>query len=180
MKRLSFKSFFELLDINNNKLLSFEEFTSERFNRIVSLSPKVKEELFALMDKNNIGMVDYESFLEVLQITAVTKEKERVSDSFAWEEGVVKKLRNYARKEKLTPEETFKVFDRDFDGKINQNDLRWVLINILKIEPEEIITTKLQRLYKLLDFYKVGHIQLSDVTRLMDDENAYRMSGFFT
>ena len=93
LKRLSFKSFFELLDVNNNKLLSFEEFTSDRFDRVVTLSPKVKEELFALMDKNSIGMVDYESFLEVLQITAVTKEKERVSDSFSWEEGIVKKLR---------------------------------------------------------------------------------------
>ena len=76
IKRLSFKSFFELLDISNNKLLSFEEFSSERFDRVVTLSPKVKESLFALMDKNNIGMVDYESFLEVLQITAVSKESD--------------------------------------------------------------------------------------------------------
>ena len=35
------------------------------------------------------------------------------------------------------------MLDRDFDGKINQGDLKWVLINILKVDSEEIISTKL-------------------------------------
>ena len=63
--RLSFRSFFERLDLNNNGLLAFAEYNKE-VDKYVTLAPKVKEELFALMDKNGIGMVDYESFLEVL------------------------------------------------------------------------------------------------------------------
>jgi Ca2+-binding EF-hand superfamily protein len=38
----------------------------------------------------------------------------------------------------ITIEEAFKAFDRDFDGKINKADLKWVLINILKIDEETI------------------------------------------
>ncbi len=55
-------------------------------------------------------------------------------------------------------EEAFKTFDRDFDGKINKGDLRWVLINILKIDEDALQPLKLERLYKLLDFYKSGFV----------------------
>jgi hypothetical protein len=36
--------------------------------------------------------------------------------------------------------------------------LRWGLINILKVKEEEILPTKLDRLFRLLDFYKTGQI----------------------
>lgn len=55
-------------------------------------------------------------------------------------------------------EEAFKAFDRDFDGKINKGDLKWVLVNILKVDESTILPTKLERLFKLLDFYKSGFI----------------------
>ncbi|MBK8156481.1 MAG: EF-hand domain-containing protein [Streptococcus sp.] len=68
----------------------------------------------------------------------------------------------------MTIEEAYKAFDRDFDGKINKGDLKWVLINILKVDEETIMPTKLERLFKLLDFYKSGFIQLSDIHRIVD------------
>jgi len=53
-------------------------------------------------------------------------------------------------------EEAFKSFDRDFDGIINKEDLKWALMNILQIKQEEIMPTKLDRLFKIMDFYKTN------------------------
>jgi len=41
-------------------------------------------------------------------------------------------------KERITIEEAFKCFDRDFDGFILKDDLKWGLISILKVKEEEI------------------------------------------
>lgn len=80
-------------------------------------------------------------------------------------------------KERITIEEAFKCFDRDFDGYVKKEDLRWGIINILKVKEEEIFPTKLDRLFRLLDFYKTNSIQLSDFQRLINNENPYSSSG---
>jgi len=142
--------------------LSFAEF-NKGIDEYVKLSPIVKQQLFALMDVNSIGMVDYESFLEIMQVTSVSKLKVGANDTFNWEEQVIEKLRNYITSNKISVEEAFKTFDKDFDGRINKSDLKWTLINVLKYDAETIQATKLERLFKLLDFYKSGFIQLSDI-----------------
>lgn len=176
-KNLSFQSFFSKLDGNNNGLLSFAEFTNG-IDKVIKLSPIVKEQLFALMDVNSIGMVDYDSFLEVLHTTIVSRPKTHVPDNFNWEESIIQQLKDYIAENRITVEEAFKTFDKDFDGQINKQDLKWVIQHILKQE-DEIQPTKLERLFQLLDFYKSGSIQLSDIARLSQDENPYRTSGAF-
>ena len=37
-------------------------------------------------------MVDYDSFLEIMQITSVSRPKSRASDTFKWEEEVIDKI----------------------------------------------------------------------------------------
>jgi hypothetical protein len=39
-----------------------------------------------------------------------------------------------------------------------KDDLKWALLNILKIKDEEIQNTKLDRLFRLMDFYKTNKI----------------------
>jgi len=41
---------------------------------------------------------------------------------------------------------------------VSKADLKWGLINILKVKEEEIFPTKLDRLFRLMDFYKTGQI----------------------
>ena len=130
------------------------------------------------MDQNNIGLVEYNSFLEILEITHVSKPKVTVPDNFNWEEKIVKKLKNWICSSQITVEEAFKSFDHDFDGVVSKDDLKWTLINLLQVEEEEIAPTKLERLFKILDFYKTGNIQLSDIRRLIDKENPYETSSF--
>jgi Ca2+-binding EF-hand superfamily protein len=176
-KGISMKELFRRLDTNENGLVTFVEF-SDNLDDIIKLSPTLKEQLFAIMDINNIGMVDYQQFLEVMKRTAVSVKPVRVDDTFAWEEDIVQKMKDWIVKENITIEEAFKAFDRDFDGYIGLQDLKWVLTNILKEDDSKPIPlSKLQRLFKLLDFYKTGHIQQCDLQRLVENENPYQTTG---
>lgn len=158
-KGISFRALYSKLDSNNDEFLTFSEF-SENIDPIVKLSPLVKEQLFALMDTNKIGMVDYQSFLNVLKRTPVTIKEVRVEDNFNWELEMVQKIKEWIQNESITVEDAFKAFDRDFDGFIDLEDLKWILTNILKCADKTTIkSSQLERLFKLLDFHKTGHIQ---------------------
>lgn len=158
-KGISFRALYSRLDSNNDEFLTFTEF-SDNLDPVVKLSPLVKEQLFALMDVNNIGMMDYQSFLSVLKRTPVSIKEIRVEDNFNWEVEMVNKIKDWIRSESITVEEAFKAFDRDFDGFIDLEDLKWILTNILKCADKTTIkSSQLERLFKLLDFHKVGHIQ---------------------
>mmetsp|Transcript_23065 Transcript_23065/g.22459 ORF Transcript_23065/g.22459 Transcript_23065/m.22459 type:complete len:459 (+) Transcript_23065:1720-3096(+) len=64
-KKIAYKEAFNRFDKNKDGFLSFSEFT-QGLDSVLTLSQPVKEKLFALMDKNEIGMVDYPNFLEVI------------------------------------------------------------------------------------------------------------------
>lgn len=66
-------------------------------------------------------------------------------------------------------DEAFKCFDKDFDGVVNKDDLRQSLVSILEIKADQILPTKLDRLFRLMDFYKTNQIQLSDFQRLVNN-----------
>jgi len=130
------------------------------------------------MDKNKIGLVDYPNFLEVIQISSAYKlKKGDMSDNFDWENGIIDKIKMWIMTERITVEEAFKCFDRDFDGFVKKDDLKNSIISILKVKEEEILPTRIDRLFRLLDFYKTGSIQPSDFSRLMNNENPYSASG---
>lgn len=89
-----------------------------------------------------------------------------------------KKFKNWINSEGITVEEAFKAFDRDFDGFIDLEDLKWILTNIIKSGDKSTINrSQLERLFKLLDFHKVGHIQKCDIQRLVENENPYLTTG---
>jgi Ca2+-binding EF-hand superfamily protein len=149
-KGISFRELFAKLDTNDDEFMTFTEF-SENLDPVVKLSPYIKEQLFALMDVNKIGMVDYDSFLSTMKRSAVTPNIVRVEDNFNWEYEMVDKIKEWIRVEGITVEEAFKAFDRDFDGKINIEDLKYILINIIKVgDKSSIVPSQLERLFKLL------------------------------
>ena len=68
----------------------------------------------------------------------MSRPKSKASDTFKWEEDVIEKLREHIISNRLTVEEAFKTFDKDFDGKISKEDLRWTIINVLKYDADTI------------------------------------------
>jgi Ca2+-binding EF-hand superfamily protein len=127
-------------------------------DKVLTLSIPIKEKIFAIMDKNKIGLIDYPNFLEIIQLSSANTKKQGCEDNFDWENGIIEKIKEWINREKITVEEGFKCFDKDFDGYISKDDLKWGIISILEVKEEQILPTKLDRLMRLMDFYKTNKI----------------------
>ena len=51
-------------------------------------------------------------------------------------------------------QDAFKSFDINFDGKVCKNDMRKALVTFIKVSPKEITDVRLDRLFKVLSYYK--------------------------
>ena len=71
-KKIAYREAFNRFDANKDGFLSLTEF-SQGIEKIIALSVPVKEKMFGLMDKNGIGLVDYPSFLEVINLSSASK-----------------------------------------------------------------------------------------------------------
>ena len=100
-------------------------------------------------------------------------DKKTVEDNFDWEQETIGKIKQWVIDQKLTVHEAFKCFDKDFDGFISKQDLKASLTEILEINPKNVQATKLDRLFRLMDFFKTGLVQVSDFQRLMSNSNPY-------
>lgn len=58
------------------------------------------------------------------------------------------------KRSKLTALEAFRSFDQDFDGLISKEDMAISLQKFLKVRPEEILNSRMDRLFRILSFYK--------------------------
>jgi len=149
------------------------------------------------MDHLKIGMINYEQFVGFLKyeqpalnlITHTEKpsyeEKNDPSrplaeDSFKWQYEVIEQIRDWFRHEKimqrdleLMPLDVFKSFDIDFDGKVSSSDMKHALVSIVGIKAREVTQLRLDRLMKLLSFFKTDTLQPSDFERLLTRENPY-------
>lgn len=60
------------------------------------MSVPIKEKLFALMDKNEIGLVDYPNFLEVINLSSAYKlSKGAFNDNFDWENDIIEQIKRW-------------------------------------------------------------------------------------
>ena len=73
----------------------------------------------------------------------------------------------------LKPEDAFRVMDPDFDGFMSKEDLNRFLKEVIKLNKEEITTQRVDRLFKLLDVFKRGNIQFSDIKRFFEEDMDY-------
>lgn len=67
---MSFYDFFRVLDINSDGFVTIDEWQTNLDN-IIKYSQHIKDGMFAYMDKNKIGMIDYKSFLKVLEMSTI-------------------------------------------------------------------------------------------------------------
>lgn len=127
---------------------------------MISIAVPFAEQLYALMDKSGIGLINYNQFLDVLKSRKT--ETSSVSDNFTWEYSMIASIKEWIQSRKCTTEESYKCFDRDFDGQVSKEDLRASLRSLLEIPSAQLIDAKVDRLFSLLDTFKAGVIQLSD------------------
>ena len=168
-KKLNYQDAFNFFDTEKNGLISCKEFC-EGLDRLTEISDPVKLGLFAYIDRQKVGLIDFETFAEVLKYSDIKSTK--TNDSWDWENNVIDKIRVWIEKEGVTIEEAFRAFDKDFDGIINKEDLKKALIAVLKIKETEIGPSKIERLYKLMDVYKRDSVQLSDFKSIFEEKRA--------
>ena len=89
-KKLQYRECFDKFDLDKDGMVSYAEF-QRGLDDIIRLSLPIKEQLYALMDKTNIGLISYDQFLEVLRLQNI--EKKAIEDNFDWENGVINKIK---------------------------------------------------------------------------------------
>ena len=69
-------------------------------------------------------------------------------------------------------EDAFKTFDKNFRGKVNEDELYNFLVDVIKVKESDINKTKLNRLFKLMDMFKKGRITFEDFRRFLCEDFA--------
>jgi Ca2+-binding EF-hand superfamily protein len=165
--KVNFFDAFSALDSENLGVLSAKQF-SEGLSKYISLSEQVKNGLFALIDKLGTGLITFDSFLSVIKDSNI--DPKPLKDSWSWENETIERIRVWILSQSLSVENAFRAFDSDFDGVISKDDLKSGLKTVLKLQEKDCRSSKVDRLYKLMDTFKRNSIQLSDF-KLLFEEN---------
>lgn len=165
--KVNFHDAFTNFDTENLGVLSATQF-SEGLAKYIDLSEQVKNGLFTLIDKLGTGLITFDSFLSVIKDTNIDPKPHK--DSWNWENDCIHKIRSWIKSEGISVENAFRAFDSDFDGVISKEDLKKALMTVLKMQDKDCRSSKMDRLYKLMDTFKRNTIQLSDF-KLLFEEN---------
>lgn len=161
-KRMSFHNLFKLLDANQDGFISRDEWGN--IDKVLQLEPHVKEALFNHMDRAGLSMIDYKVFLEMLE---GGNESNIRHEKFDWVKVCIQSIRDWFGRSGLLPADAFKVVDRDFDGYITEKDLNTFLVDTLKYQQKELTHVRIQKLFKMMDTFKRGKIDLIDFCKLL-------------
>lgn len=133
---MSLFEFYKLLDNNLDGFVTIDEWKS-RLDQVQKYSEEIKDGLFAFIDKDKIGMIDYKTFLKTLkyatQIGEIVfdDEKEKEEDEWAWGQKQLQLMKEWFQRESISVEDAFRVIDHDFDGFIKKNDIDHFIKNVL-------------------------------------------------
>lgn len=163
-KGISYADAFKRLDSEGNGTIAYSAFMSQ-WDSLYPLSKPQKEALFRLFDTQNIGQIDYPSFLRILRDVEI--DPKASSESWDWEQDIIGKIKAWKVSQKLQTEAVFRAFDRDFDGFLSKKDLREGLETVLKLN--NVTSDKVDRVYKLLDTFKRDSVQLADFKVIFED-----------
>ena len=164
--KVSFVDAFKIFDCENLGVLNAKQF-SNGLARYVELSEPIKNGLFALMDKLGTGLITQAAFLSVIKDTNLAPKAS--NDSWAWETEKIDQVRKWIKSQGISVENAFRAFDSDFDGIISKEDLKSTLVSIFKLPVQECNSSRIDRLYKLIDHFKRNSVQLSDFKLLFED-----------
>jgi|APSaa5957512535_1039671.scaffolds.fasta_scaffold27476_3 hypothetical protein len=81
-------------------LINLPQF-SKAMLTVMSMSAPILEKLFNIMDTNSIGMIDLKRFEAVLRADApaqIPKPARIISDSFDWQENIIKRIKEWVKK----------------------------------------------------------------------------------
>ena len=158
---------FKMIDKNNNGFISNPDF-DETIDTILPLSPCIKDQLFNYLDDYHNGLIDLETFeyrfkdYDSSNILALNKNSVERKILSAFSEFVLKN-------KMLNDIETFNLIDKDNDGIINIDDLKYFVEHTLELDKRELLNIKLDRVLETLSLTKNKHVGLNDLKIYMDE-----------
>jgi len=75
-------------------------------------------------------MIDYKNFLTIMNGNSNV----HLSEKYDWAEHALSQIKQWHHQSKLTPEDSFRILDKDGDTYINEKDLHDFLIEKLKYQ----------------------------------------------
>ena len=168
-RNLSFREFFTKLDENKDGMVSFEEF-AQGIKAVAGFSKATVKGLFAYMDRGQIGMVDFSSFLKVMKKSVLDSLEDKAEDNFDWQLDIIRQIQDWYFAAGITSEDAFRMMDLDYDQLVSKHDLKIFLESILFIPAEEITSVRIDRLFNLMDQYKRAKIAFEDFKRILSDD----------
>jgi hypothetical protein len=84
-------------------------------------------QIFGHMDVLGTGLVEFENFKQVLEAkypNQLPHKMPQAEDGFNWQQDVIKGIRGFVKKEKLSAHDAFRYFDQDFDGLVSKADMQ--------------------------------------------------------
>jgi Ca2+-binding EF-hand superfamily protein len=168
-RNISYHEFFSKLDHNKDGLITFNEF-EDGMKTVSDFSAGVLKGLFAFFDRQKIGMIDFKTFLQCVKKTVFGKfEDIKGKDNFEWQGDVINMIRTWYKGLQMTSEDAFRIIDIDYDQEINKTDLHRFLKDVLKIPAEELNSSRIDRLYNLMDLYRIGKVTYVDFKRILSE-----------
>jgi hypothetical protein len=157
--------------------LTFPAF-SLALDTLLKISSKAKETLFTKMDRLSIGSVSYADFKKVVNADPVglrlLERGEAEGDTFAWEQGMIRRVLEWVLTNRYSLGEAFKLLDWDFDGVLTLPDLAKFLQETFAVD-SDTHRLKVHRLFRVLDIGKTGKVYLVDFENLFS--RVYRQRG---
>jgi len=71
-KRISFYNFFKMIDVSNTGFININDFNAG-IDKVIKLSQPIKDGFFAYMDKERLGIINYDDFVGILKRSIADK-----------------------------------------------------------------------------------------------------------
>ncbi len=168
---------FKKLDEDNDGFISNHEF-NKNISNIVELSPAIKDKIFNYLDYYHNGLVDLETFL--LRFKEFKSNEVIVHNNNKIENVIVKEFAKWIIENKqLSDSELFEIIDKDSDGIISINDLKYFVVKFLEISDIEFNNYKLERVMQMLSTTKNKNIGLVDIKEFRNRANSNNLDSLY-
>ena len=165
-KNITEVGLFYKLDEDHDGFISNYEF-NKNISSIVDLGPFIKDKIFNYLDYYHNGLVDLETFLK--RFKEFKSYDVLINNNNKIENLILTKLSNWINDNKyLQDSEVFSIIDKDCDGIISINDLKYFIIKILGIPDIEFNEFKLERVMQNISLTKNKNIGLPDISEFIN------------